>query len=158
MTGSPVPPNLLGASLTPTGLDIDPSTTVEAWEELGQHLAGFRDATAWALGDWLIFGERAYGEDRVAQAIEVTGRSKATLIKYRWVASHISAERRRSELSFTHHELVARHRAEKADEWLDAAAKGGWSVEELRGLVHPDSAQKACTCVTDPECPRHGDG
>lgn len=156
MTGSPVPPNLLGASLTPTGLDIDPDTSVEAWEELGQHLGTFRDATAWGIADWLIFGERAFGEDRVAQAVEVTGRSKSTLVKYRWIGEHVAPDRRRPGLTFTHHEIVARLPLEIADAWLDECEAQGWSVEELRGHVRPDKEPKTCTCVTDPECPRHG--
>ena len=148
--------NLLGASLTPTGLDIPADLPVDNWTAIGKRLGEIRDASAWGLGDWLIFGERVYGEDRVAQAVEVTGRSKSTLLKYRWVADHIPPEERWADLTFTHHEIVARLPLERAFEWLAEAHREGWSVEELRGHVRPDREQKTCTCVVDPECPKHG--
>lgn len=129
---------LLDAHLTPVGLDLsDPSTPFDVYETIGHILGRWRDVTSWALGDWLLFGEGTYGE-RYAQAVEATKRSKATLQDYARVALLVPRSRRRAELTFHHHRLVARQSmvASEQDRWLDEALERGWSVEEMAGAMH----------------------
>lgn len=124
------------AALDPIGLDLDPELPVDLYEDIGRALGLIRDMSAWALGDWLLFGERAYGEDRWAQAIEVTGRSKATLQNYLRVALSLprKSKRRYATLSWSHHEAVASLPPAEQRRLLAMAVKKGWSVEELRGM------------------------
>src|SRR5690242_6219676 len=103
--------------LTPTGLTLG-DADFDTWQEIGSRLGRLRDLTAWALGDWLLWGEGRYGED-AAQAVEATGRSKATLLEYVRVARQIPTERRRSCSSFTHHQVVASMAPDEQAAWLD---------------------------------------
>lgn len=90
--------------------------------------------TAWAIGDWILAGEKLYGE-RAAQGVEATGRSKATLQEYARVAQRFPPPRRRLILSFSHHQLVAAREPEEQEEWLDRAEANRWSKEELHGML-----------------------
>jgi hypothetical protein len=128
--------DVIAASWTPTGLKLtDPELPFGVYEEIGQALGSIRDSTAWALGDWILFGEGVYGE-RYAQAVEATGRAKATLTMYARVALRVAPKRRRKQLSFYHHRLVARFDdPDLQDSWLRAAASEKWSVEEFRGKL-----------------------
>lgn len=121
-------------TLTPTGLVLDLSLSYEEYEQIGYALGRLRDMTAWALGDWLLFGENCYGEDKYAQAVEVTGRAKSTLQTYLRVALRIPSGRRRGELTWSHHEAVASLLPPEQDELLKRAVSHGWSVEEMRGM------------------------
>lgn len=122
-------------SLDSIGLVLDdPELSFERYVALGRYLGSLRDLTAWAIGDWLVFGEAVYGE-RYAQAVEATGRSKATLQNYAWVAAAIPRSRRRSNLTFSHHRLVAKLPPKEQTKWLDRTEKQGWSVEELSGAL-----------------------
>jgi phage N-6-adenine-methyltransferase len=123
-------------AFTPTGLVLtDPSLTYERWESIGRYLGALRDATAWSLGDWVLFGERVYGE-RCYQGVEATGRSKETLKGYAWVASKIPPSRRRPNLPWSLHRLVASMEPELQDSWLDRAEANRWTVEEMHGRLH----------------------
>jgi hypothetical protein len=123
------------ATTTALVLD-DPELSFDSYEALGRFLGTLRDATAWWLGDWLLFGEAAYGE-KYAQATEATGRSKSTLQNYLWVAQNVTRSRRRENLSWSHHVEVAKLAPREQDRWLKRCEREGLSVEELRGLVRP---------------------
>jgi hypothetical protein len=125
--------------LTPTALTLLDELDFEEWEEIGARLGQLRDMTAWAFGDWLLFGEAVYGE-LAAQGIEATGRSKITLLEYVRVARQVPPSRRRPQLSFTHHQLVASKTPAEQIEWLDRAEANHWSVEEFRGMLRGDPA------------------
>jgi len=128
-----------GVQLKPTGLLLPESLSYELWEQVGFTLGVLRDLTAWALGDWILFGEGVFGE-MYAQGVEVTGRKKDTLLEYARVARQVPRERRRN-LSFTHHQIVAARPPEEQDLWLDRAEANVWSCEELRGAIQdPDRA------------------
>jgi len=119
---------------TPTALILTDDLDFDSYEALGRYLGALRDATAWWIGDWLIFGEFVYGE-KYAQAVEATGRSKQTLKNYAWVASKVPASRRKATLSWSHHEAIAKLDPREQRTWLGRAEKQGWSIEELRGAM-----------------------
>lgn len=136
----PLLPGLMAAGeLTPTGLFLDGDYPYETWERIGKALGHMRDMTNWALGDWLTYGEGLYGE-RYAQGVEATGRSKSSLMEYARTAQKVPPPRRRADLSFTHHQLVAAQPPDAQTELLQEAAEKGWSVEEFRGAL---SARRA---------------
>ena len=101
------------------------------WKKIGDQLSALYNASAWWLGDWLIYGETRY-PDRYKQAVKETTLDYQTLRNYAWVSRKIDKSRRRATLSFQHHAEVASLPPEEQEEWLDRAEKFGWSKNLLR--------------------------
>ena len=116
------------------GLALAPGMAYARWEAIGRALWAMEWGRLWWLGDWLAYGECAYGE-RAAQAEALDGYDYATLSGARWVCGRIEAARRRPELSFAHHQEVAALAPAEQERWLAAAAREGWSVRELRAVL-----------------------
>ena len=130
-----------GCELTLTGLTLAPGLTFEQWTDVGELLTQERGrkelqlfAIQCALGDWINYGERSYG-DRHAQAILESGRAYQTLANLAWVTSKIGPERRRPGLSFAHHSAVAGLPPPEADELLDMAEMENATSIDLRQMV-----------------------
>ncbi len=88
-------------------------------------------ASAWWLGDWIVYGERSYGE-RYKTALELTSLDYQTLRNYAWIARSFPLSRRRDKLSFQHHAEVASLTEAEQDLWLQRAERLQWSRAELR--------------------------
>jgi hypothetical protein len=125
------------AEATPLGLRLRPGVPFDTWTTIGRQVAVVGNATAWWLGDWLAYGQAAYG-GRYRAAVEATGLDYQTLRNYASVARRFPLSRRRDKLSFQHHAEVAALPERDQDEWLDAALEEGWSRNELRRRVHAD--------------------
>lgn len=126
--------------LTRTQLDLtDTDLSYDQYESIGRFLGALRDTSAWAMGDWLIYGEGTYG-DKYAQAVEATGRSKGVLTDWLRVAMFVNPARRRPDLTWSHHRLVVKCSPREQRSWLTKAATRGWSVEELKGAMQTDTA------------------
>lgn len=80
--------------------------TYAKWEEEGRKLQSIDAALNWWLGDWLVAGEKRYGET-YAQAIEVTGHKLEQLTVCKYVAGRVKRLTRIKDLSWTHHRYVA---------------------------------------------------
>jgi hypothetical protein len=117
--------------VTSRGLHIPPDVDFETWAALGSRIAGIASSCAWCLGDWLVFGERAYGE-RYRTALGATSLDYQTLRNYAWVARRFPVSRRRDTLSFQHHAEVAALPEPERDLWLGRAERTQWSRNELR--------------------------
>lgn len=104
------------------------------WVTVGKRLASVSSASTWALGDWLLFGERSFGH-RYRAAIEATNLDYQTLRNYAWVAGRFAAHRRRGALSFQHHAEVAAMPEAEQDLWLQRAQNECWSRNELRRRI-----------------------
>lgn len=98
----------------------------------GDTLIEWEYGRPWCLGDFIIYGESAFGE-MYAQAMEITGLSYERLAHYVSVCRRFDFCRRRQLLTFTHHETVSAKRfsADEQDYWLDEAEREGWSASEL---------------------------
>jgi hypothetical protein len=116
---------------TATGVSFDPLLPFEAWCVAGARIARHSSASAWWLGDWLVFGQSKYGR-RYQQAVATTGLEYQTLRNYAVVARRFEASRRRDALTFQHHAEVCALDDAEQDRWLDLAAINGWSKNELR--------------------------
>jgi hypothetical protein len=103
----------------------------DSWRQLGSRIAIVADSSAWWLGDWLLYGEQAYG-DRYEQAIADTSLGYQTLRNYAWVARKFPMSRRRDTLSFGHHAEVAALSDDEQDMWLTRAERLTWSRNQLR--------------------------
>jgi hypothetical protein len=109
----------------PDGMSFD------SWREFGCQIALVANCSAWWLGDWLVYGEHAYG-DRYKQAIADTSLGYQTLRNYAWVARAFPVSCRRDTLSFGHHAEVAALPEDEQDLWLARAEELNWSCNKLR--------------------------
>lgn len=117
-----------------TGLQIVQKLEFDEWEELGDMLKYWGSSINYLLGDWLNYGEREYGE-KYAQALEDTEYELQTLRNYAYVCRQIPLERRRPELTFSHHAAVAGLDDQEQDILLGRAIDEKMGVRELRKSV-----------------------
>jgi hypothetical protein len=119
---------------TSSRLQLENDMTFESWLVIGRRLSRITNASPWWLGDWLIYGRRAYGE-RYKAALSVTDLDYQTLRNYAWVARSFPVSRRRDSLSFQHHAEVAALPEPEQDLWLQRADASQWSKTELRRRI-----------------------
>jgi hypothetical protein len=110
---------------------LRPGMSFGDWAAVGRRLSHVSSRATWALGDWLLFGERSFGT-RYRTAVEATNLDYQTLRNYAWVAGSFAPHRRRCELSFQHHAELAALQDVEQDLWLNRAVTGRWSRNELR--------------------------
>lgn len=110
---------------------------LHSWQRIGDQIFVISDASAWWLGDWLIYGQEHY-PDRYKTAISKTSLDYQTLRNYAWVARKFSMLRRREKLSFQHHAEVARLPESEQELWLTRAEQWKWSRNELRRQIRAD--------------------
>ena len=120
----------IGVTFTSTGMLFANGLSYDDWSAIGETLQRMGFAIQFAIGDWLNYGERAYGE-KYAQAILDTGRSYQTLMNYAYVANKIEFYLRRENLSFSHHSAIASLEPDQQARLLDDAERGGWTVADL---------------------------
>ena len=121
-------------TLTPVGLEMSPGATFEEWVQIGESLKRIHRSYIWLVIDWLIHGEREWG-DTYRQVAEHLGYKVETLHNYVSVGKRIEISRRREELSIGHHDAVASLSPQKQAEWLGAAVTNSWNRETLRNAI-----------------------
>ncbi|WP_409180697.1 LmbU family transcriptional regulator [Amycolatopsis sp. VS8301801F10] len=122
---------------TGVGLRIPADLSFEEWTLAGKRLSGLIDASAWWLGDWLVFGKRCYA-DRYQRVIRTAGLRYQTLRNYAWVARRFEIDRRRSALTFQHHAEVASLPFETQERLLDCAERDAWTTKQLRTAIREE--------------------
>lgn len=120
-------------NLTRTALEIPEDTTYEQWVAMGKMLDDIAEGIQWWRGDHWRFGQRKYGES-ADQAAEL-GVDLHTLQNAAWVATQFPPERRRPELTHTHHTLLAGLPEDDQERWLDRAEQERMSTPHLRAAV-----------------------
>ena len=113
------------------GLQLRTGMSFTDWKAVGCRLARVSSASAWALGDWLLFGQRSFGR-RYRAALQATDLDYQTLRNYAWVAGRFDPPRRHEALSFQHHAEVAAMTEPEQELWLRRAELEHWSRNELR--------------------------
>lgn len=131
----------VGLDVRPNGLFLPEGISFDSWRALGSRVALVATCSAWWLGDWLIYGEQAYG-DRYEQAIVDTSLGYQTLRNYAWVARKFPVSRRRDGLSFGHHAEVAALPDDEQDAWLTRAEQSDWSRNQLRRRLRAAASAK----------------
>lgn len=139
----------LGAA-TATSLDLPADMSYDRYEALGVALGRAHRTVTWMIGDWINFGERAYGE-KYAQAVEATNMTPATLMNYASIARKVPRERRREGVPFSVHALVAPLPPREQKEWLDRTERNEWTREELREQLRGKQSVSAPVVVPDLE-------
>ncbi len=137
----------LPGAISETGLDLPADLNFEEWQRTGETLGRIGRACQWWIGDWLNYGERAYGE-KYSQAMEATGLDYETVRNYAWVADHVETVRRRTVLSWSHHQEVAALAPPDQERWLTSAEANGWSKAQLRRQIKGTSQEDAECCPT----------
>lgn len=125
--------------------DLPANLPYDRWLEIGEVLQQMERSVQWWLGDWWNYGERHYGE-MASQAAkdhvqDATGYTYQTVRRAGYTAERIEPERRRSNLSFSHHAEVAARPPEQQDRLLEQAVEQGWTRYELRDAVRVDREQ-----------------
>ena len=108
-------------------LELHRACPFDHWAVDGQRIARIRSGSAWALGDWLLFGESNFGQ--FGTALPSTRRTStirpcATTLggpNFADVTQHHDG------LSFQHHAEVASLSTAEQDLWLHRAETKGWS-------------------------------
>jgi hypothetical protein len=97
-----------GYRLTRVGLVIDRDLSLEEWIACGEKLAAFASSTAFAIGDWLVYGNGRgeYGET-YTEAARITGRSYESLGQYDRVSRAFPIASRDPRVSWTIYRRVA---------------------------------------------------
>ena len=130
------------AELSRTGLKLSDGLGITEWAEIGKQLCLVNESLAWCIGDWINYGEKAYGE-KYSEALAFFGREVLGAMGYELqtlkVFAHVcrSVERliRINVLSFNHHRIVAPLTPKEQAYWLDLAKVQGWSVSQLRATI-----------------------
>jgi hypothetical protein len=138
--------------LVRNGLIIADNTPYDDWHNYGVALQFIATSIQFALGDWLNFGEWRYGE-KYTQAIIDTPYTYGTLRNYAYVAGKVTLSHRSDNLSFAHHQEVAKLSEDEQLQWLDKAELDCLSVRQLRETIRQhqngNTEPKANTC---PNC------
>jgi hypothetical protein len=114
-------------TLTPTGL-VGHSQSVEEWQAVGDLLRRLEGGIQWMLADWLIEGEREYGQTYQMVA-DLTGYEYGYLRNLVYVAGKLSL--RSDKLSFKHHQMVAPLPPDHQRAWIEWAEQTNASAAEL---------------------------
>jgi len=127
-------PNIKGTPFVVTALGISSALAkipFDGWQDFGWKLRTVRDGLQWVAGDWLNFGEDAYGHDH-AQALDPEQWEPKTLSNYANVCRAFPYARRRATLPFSHHAAVYVLPESVREGLLDDAERNGWSEKDLR--------------------------
>ena len=118
-------------SITPTAWKPDSELALSEWAAQGRRLGVIGRGAGWWIGDWLRYGNEAFGE-RYVRAARITGYGVQTLMNMVYVASRFQMDRRRERLSWSHHAEVAALEPADQDRWLERAEAERFSVRCLR--------------------------
>ena len=134
---------------TSHGLRLRNGLPFDEWQLAGAQISRISSASIWWLGDWVNYGEHAYGS-RYKAALEVTALDSKTLRNYAWVARRFDMSRRRDTLSFQHHAEVAGLASAEQELWLTRADRHGWSRNALRRALAANNDRRGLTSRPQP--------
>lgn len=116
----------------PLGLSLSSAMKFSEYYALGEKLAAIERLTPWYIGDFLVFGEKQFGEADYVAAESLFKLSINTLKRYKQVAQAFPATRRREQLSLEHHKAVLSLPAFYQQRCLNKATDKDWSATRLR--------------------------
>jgi hypothetical protein len=81
---------------------------LELWKKRGEALAESKQRNQWAIGSWLLAGEKEFGKKMAYdKAEQATGMARGTLYQFKYTAESFPISTRVKKLAFGHHRLVA---------------------------------------------------
>jgi hypothetical protein len=126
--------------LSRTGMELQPGLSKQEWLEVGRKCALLDRANCWWIGDFLNYGEHAYG-DTYTEALALFEREYNTLAQLKSVAGGFEFCDRSQNLSWTHHLAVSPLDPEVRQHWLCLAEENHWSVRELKARIKAAKAK-----------------
>ncbi len=121
--------------LTGKGLQISGRPSWDEYEEEFIKWAAIHRASAFAIGDLLVYGERRWGET-YAQVSAVTTLAPEYLYNVKYVCEKVPFSRRNENLSFSHHQAVASIKEQGVQSaWLTIAETYDMTRDELRETI-----------------------
>jgi len=131
---------------TTVGLRAEGDMPWEVWVAFGEQLRDIEGAVQWWIGDWLNYGEHAYGE-KYAQAVSES--QAKTWATYAYVARSVPMSIRMENVSWSKHQVVAPLSPEEQTRYLEMCSDEGTTVKQLRaavkGPVEPAQAPETCS-------------
>jgi hypothetical protein len=143
----PLPISIPNVQFTKTGLMFNDAMTGEEWAAVWPQLKAMTDGLQWAIGDWLIHGERNNFGEKYSAQIEITGYKYKSLANMAAVCRGVHFSLRRENLSYGHHAVISSMEPKEQKRWLDEAEAKSLSVEELSAQV---SAAKGRPVIGSP--------
>ena len=131
----------------------------ETWDGIGAGLAELEKAQHFWIGDWVNAGEQRWGET-YAQSMDETRFAYSTISTDAWVCRNVPLCRRRPELSFGAHAVVAPERFSASDQTLLLASclEYDWSIARLtieaNELRPPEKKSEVSFEIQCPHCAR----
>lgn len=128
-----------GGLLTATALRLPVDTSADEAAQIGRLLGDFHDTWQWAIGDFIIGCEQLFGQAayQIIESLRISEESRAQYVR---VAQSITPERRRSELTWSHHRSVYALEPPEQDAWLERAVENQWSKRELEAQKNDEPA------------------
>lgn len=133
-----------GFKITVTGLEVYGVPSFEQWMKQGRELWFAKQSIQWCIGDWINFGEKAYG-GKYEQALDETDYTLQTLENYAYTCKAILPTARRELVSFSNHSEVASLSEDNREYALDMLESKQWNraqvrtfKKELKGDTTPD--------------------
>ncbi|GEM_PF-3044006 len=117
-----------------TGLILDEDMNFKKWEALGKRLKDIAKSIHFWLGDWMLEGEKKFGEIS-SQGIDENGFDQKILRNDLSICSRIEKPMRRDDLTWSHHKQVAFFEPKLQEFFLSIAENEILSNDELRGVI-----------------------
>jgi hypothetical protein len=130
-------------TVTATGLTVKGQPSLQRCEGFLRRARVVQQGLQFAIGDAIRYMEDTFGEE-AAQVIDPDlGWSRESIRNFVWVAEHVLPENRRSDLTWSHHQVVASLSPAKQREWLARAVGdgegGAWSRGWLKAAISADA-------------------
>lgn len=121
---------------TNSGLLVKDAPTLAEYTEAGEFIDWTLKGSPWWKADWLAYGEtRTDWRERLAQAVSMTGLAEKTLLNMKAVAEQVPPSRRREDVSFGVHAIVAPLHPKEQVQFLEEAATERLTVNEVKARV-----------------------
>lgn len=120
-----------GGLITDLGMRLPAMISYERAEALAANLGRATDSMQFVVGDFIVQVEALFPE-HWTQAVEALGLDEPDRIRMARVAERVPLERRKRQLSWSHHRLVAHLDGEAQEHWLNLAVNEGLSTAVLR--------------------------
>jgi hypothetical protein len=111
------------------------------WMRYGARFGRIGRACGWWIGDWINYGNAAYGE-KYSRAARITKHDVQTLMNMAYVASRYEISRRRENVSWSHHAELAALPAEAQERWLNRVERDALTVRDLRLELRRDRSMQ----------------
>jgi hypothetical protein len=142
-------------AMNPVAWVVQGELDLADWVAYGRRIGVSGRSSGWWIGDWLRYGNARFGE-RYSRASKTTGYDPQTLMNMVYVASRYGVERRRENLSWSHHAELAALDQEEQERWLTVAEQERWSLGDLRVACRNSRGKRGAEKVEDKRGDSHG--